>query len=122
MTIIKFNFHYISKKYIFVLVLLSTVISCQQEEQLPEGLLNHKQMVGLMVDVELMQAELKYDFTKANQKIDPEPRFEEVFKQHGLTRESFNSNLEYYGARPLQMKDIYVDVIEELSRAQAEIQ
>ena len=78
-------------------------------------------MVKLMVDVELMQAELKYDFTKANKKIDPRPRFIAVFKKHGLTEEQFNQNLEYYGAHPLQMKDVYVEVIEELSRAQAEM-
>lgn len=111
----------ILKKWLPAVAFFVGLHACQESEKLPEGILDHDQMVDLMVDVELLQAELKYDFTKANRKIDPEKRFEEVFKENGLTKDQFNKNLEYYGARPLQMKEIYVEVIEELSQAQAEL-
>ncbi len=120
--------HYASNKRItqsarrlFWLLCLAGAVSCsRQEEQRPPDILAPDQMVEILSDMHLAQADLQEappgtlpDETRAG-------RYRDVLEAHGLTWSELRTSIDYYSRRPEKLTEIYDRVIEALSRKQAE--
>lgn len=107
--------------FYIILLFLMTFFSCQQEIAVPDYIIAEEEMVELLVEIELVQAEVKYSVSSDTRKDGFNKEFDEVFSKYGLTRELFNKNLEYYCKDPLIVKDLYDKVIVRLSEKQAHL-
>lgn len=107
---------------LFSILFFLILFSCKQEETIPDYVISEQEMVNVLVDVELTQAEIKFSLSSEELKMDYNKKFEKVFDKHKLTQETFNKNLEYYCRNPLVMKDLYDQVIVRLSEDQASLE
>ncbi|PCH98103.1 MAG: hypothetical protein COB85_02205 [Bacteroidetes bacterium] len=111
------------KKYL-ILFLAITSITCTNDgdlEMVPDGYLSKQQMVELLVDIQLIEGGIiirKMDHKKFGDDINA--YYQETFKKHGLTKESFELNLKYYTDNPEKLEVVYEEVLNELSKLQAE--
>lgn len=90
-----------------VLFLLNLFIACG--EKLPEGVMPKEKLPELLVQIHLMDADVSsqlLDSTRAQLL----PKYEELFKYYNIDSTSFKNSIDYYAARPAQMKEIY-DVV-----------
>jgi hypothetical protein len=90
-----------------VLFLLNLFIACG--EKLPEGVMPKEKLPELLVQIHLMDADVSsqlLDSTRAQLL----PKYEELFKYYNIDSTSFKNSIDYYAARPVEMKEIY-DVV-----------
>lgn len=109
------------KKIYLITIILATFLSCSTEKELPEGILNKEQMVDLMVDVEIAQAKLKFEFASEGKTPNYTEEYSRVFQKHKLTKNRFIQNVDYYCSEPMLMRKVYDKVIVELTEKQAEL-
>lgn len=96
--------------------------SCKEEEkEIPQDILSPQQLIPVLADVHLAEAaatlkspggDLTNQYAKSHDEF--------IFSIHGITRDKFERSLEYYAKDPKVFDGIYTEVINELSRKQAE--
>lgn len=106
------------------LILFSTILwlaSCGADTELPIGVLPEDKMVDVMVEMEIVQATLKYD--AASEGINPNysKAFNDVFESYNIDKKGFNISLDYYCSEPLKVRKIYDKVIVKLSENQGKL-
>lgn len=96
--------------------------SCGEEEVIPEGIIPETQLVQLLADMEVAQAQVKYTMANQNNGLQANMHYyEEVLGNYQLNQEEFNRNLAYYSHQPGKMQEIYIRVIAILSEKQAKL-
>ena len=107
----------ISILYAFIVVLF---ISCKEKPKaLPSGILDNTKMTEVMVDVQLLEGLI------AVRTIEEEQinyYYNATFEKHGIDKNTFDLNIQYYIEHPEELEVIYQDVITELSKKQATVQ
>ena len=77
-------------------------------------------MVEIITEIELTQALLKVKI--ANQDtVNQKQLFDETFNQFDISEKEFNTSLIYYCKEPKLLEEIYVKVINNISKRQAEL-
>jgi|GEM_PF-1191239 len=109
------------KNNYILLLLVYSLFSCGEKEELPKGVLSETAMVNLMVDMEIAQATLKFEH--ASEGINPNytKAYMQVCQSNNITLEQFNINLDYYCSEPIKMRQVYDEVIVRLSEKQGEL-
>ena len=101
----------------FILVLL---FSCKEKSKpLPSGILDNAKMTEVMVDIQLLEGLI------AVRTIEEEQinfYYNATFEKHGIDKNTFDLNINYYIEHPAELEVIYQDVITELSKKQATVQ
>lgn len=107
-------------KITFILFLL-IIASCKSDNELPAGVLPEDKMVDLMVEMEIIQATLKYD--AASEGLNPNyiKAFNKVFESYNIDKDGFNNSMDYYCSEPLKVRKIYDKVIVKLSENQGQL-
>ncbi len=111
-----------------MLITAFVLISCASpEKEIPKDVIPKEKMVGLITEVELTQALIKLKSankdtieSKSEMFEGIHTNFEELFKEFSTTEEQFNNSLTYYGQKPETLENIYLRVINNLSKKQAE--
>ena len=107
------------KKLVLYLFLIG-LLSCAEDTDIPKHVISEDKMVAVLVDMELTQAEIKYDMAYSKATVNGHHhKFEKTLSKHNLTFDSFNLNIDYYCSKPLLMQEIYIKVIEVLSEKQS---
>ncbi|NUM51971.1 MAG: DUF4296 domain-containing protein [Flavobacteriales bacterium] len=106
---------------ISALLLFYILCSCNmKEERMPDEILNEKEMVALMSDMQLAEAIVKLQVNRVDStSFFTDSLFSQVFKKHNVSKEKFKKNFDYYNSNPVLMEEIYNQVIEKLSEEQA---
>ena len=106
----------------YITFLISTVIfiSCGNDQiEAPKDIITEDKMVEVITEIELTQALIKVKF--ANQDtVNQQQLFDEVYKDFNISEEEFNNSLTYYCQEPKLLEEIYIKVINNLSKRQAE--
>lgn len=102
-------------------LIIVSLISCKEEEKIPADILDEAQMIDVLVEMELAQATMKFEMITDMAKPNYKGKFSEVYQKFDISEEQFHLNLDYYCAEPLKMKNLYENVIVELSERQANI-
>jgi hypothetical protein len=103
-------------KYILLITLLVFSFACERK---PEGVIDKKQLVPIMVDLHKVHSIVRSQtFTKIFYTTDSVKIYEPVFEKYGVTREQFEKSIQYYSAFPSEFDLIYEEVIAELTREQ----
>ena len=91
---------------------------------MPERLLTESEMIDMMTDVQIIEAEVNYrktqvdslplDFRKLTQSY-----YDQLYEHYGITDSIFSQNLKYYSERPEVLEKIMDSVMQRLLREQS---
>jgi len=90
----------------------------------PSGTLSESKMVDVLVDMHITEATVKFGIDTIEHTIDTTDarnRFAEVFRNHNIKPEEFNTSLNYYLEHVEEMDKIYSDVINKLTEIDAKL-
>lgn len=107
------------KKWTFIFCLAILVASCNGLlTSKPSGTLSESKMVDVLVDMHITEATVKFGVDSTSHAVDTTEarnRFAEVFRNHSIKPEEFNTSLNYYLEHVEEMDKIYADVINKLT-------
>jgi len=110
------------KNLVSCIISLIIILSCNnQVKDVPEDIISEDKMVEVITEIELTQALIKLKFLHQDT-LNPQQLFNEVYSDFNVSKEQFNKSLAFYSQEPKTIENIYVKVIINLSKRQAEIQ
>lgn len=95
---------------------------------MPERLLTEQEMITLMTDVQIIEADINYQKTQErdrgqNDTVKPkdyvklsEHYYNQLFEHYGITDSIFAQNMRYYTERPVVLERIMDSVVHRLTR------
>lgn len=111
--------------YLPLLFLTFFLLSCgsSKTDELPAGVIDTKQMVQIMADLHMLESatqtrNLWVSDSSASQVYS---YYRHLFDKHQLQDSTFLVSFDYYLKHPDAMKNIYTEVITELSKRQAAV-
>ncbi|TAL58612.1 MAG: DUF4296 domain-containing protein [Bacteroidetes bacterium] len=111
-------------RFTFTVLFLSILFSCGEKEKqvpIPSNILPKKKMVQVITDVHIAEAE-------ANLRTLPDSTsketisFQKIFEKDSITKQQYEESLTFYIDHPVLLDSIYTQVLNELSKMQAERQ
>ena len=106
----------------FSVFLLVMSCSSKKEKDAPDNLLGKENMVKVMMDIQVADAAINLsNYGQGNYPNDKKKLFAEIYAKHKITRKQFEESFSYYVDHPDEFEKIYDDVIEGLSKRQAEM-
>ena len=100
---------------------------------MPERLLTEQEMIEIMTDVQIIEADINYQKTQEREqqendsvKIVPKDYvrmsrdyYTQLFEHYGITDSIFSQNIRYYTERPVVLEKIMDSVMQRLVREQS---
>jgi len=110
-------------KHIFLVLLLLSIVSCNEEDKDPKYLMDQGKFVELLTDFEMAEAIVRLGYNRTKDSlIYNDSIYSSVFRKHKITEAVFDSNFTYYSNRPQKFEKIFEKVITNLSTRSAKIQ
>lgn len=91
------------------------------EVTLPANIVSKDTMVGILVDVHILEATIDLGIMKSEIDLKQTDKYYSIFKKHNITRKEYDKSLLFYTSHPELLNQIYDNVIAGLSRKQAEL-
>ena len=123
------------KRLAFIALFFLLVTACGRKEKgfMPERLLTEQEMITLMTDVQIIEADINYQKTKERErdpndttKVVPKDYvaisrdyYDQLFEHYGITDSIFAQNMRYYTERPVVLEKIMDSVVQRLTREQS---
>ena len=117
-----------------LLFVLATACGRKDKSFMPERLLNEKEMIDIMTDVQIIEADINYqksqepghdigdtikvvpkDYVKMSRDY-----YAQLFEHYGITDSIFSQNLKYYTERPAVLEKIMDSVVQRLTKEKGE--
>ena len=111
------------------------VTACGRKDKgfMPERLLNEQEMMDIMTDVQIIEADINYQKTQEHEqqeidsvKIAPKDYvkmsrdyYTQLFEHYGITDSIFSQNMRYYTERPAVLEKIMDSVLQRLTKEQS---
>ena len=117
-----------------MLFVLATLYGCKDKGFIPEHLLSEQEMISIMTDVQVIEADINYQ-KQLEHEQDPNdtteiaPKdyvkmsktyYDQLFEHYGITDSIFSQNIRYYTERPAVLEKIMDSVVNRLTREQSE--
>lgn len=126
------------KRFILLSLFFVLAIACGRKDKgfMPERLLSEQEMIDVMTDVQIIEADLNYqkaqerevepnDTVKVKQKDYVKlsrDYYSQLFEHYGITDSIFADNIRYYTERPAVLEKIMDSVMNRLVKEQTEPQ
>ena len=109
-------------KAIIGMIAVLSVLSCdRQKNATPEGLLSESQMIDIMTDVQIIEADINSRRAKGMNTDSLSVAFyDQLFEHYGITDSIFSFNLKYYTQNLATLENIMDSVTNRLLKAQME--
>lgn len=109
-------------KAIIGMIAVLSVLSCdRQKNATPEGLLSESQMIDIMTDVQIIEADINSRRAKGMNTDSLSVAFyDQLFEHYGITDSIFSFNLKYYTQNLTALENIMDSVTNRLLKAQME--
>ena len=115
-------------------ILFVLAVSCGRKDKgfMPERLLTEQEMIDVMTDVQIIEADINYQKTQEREHKDSIPAkpvdyvklsklyYDQLFEHHGITDSIFIQNIRYYSERPAVLETIMDSVTQRLTKEQSE--
>ena len=96
---------------------------------MPEPLLTQKEMIDIMTDVQIIEADINFQKNQMREAEEAPKDFrgmtqsyyDQLFEHYGVTDSIFSQNMRYYTGHPDQLEIIMDSVTQRLLRKQAEV-
>ncbi len=110
-------------KFSSVLLVFILLLSCstKKDEVIPEGVIHPEKFTAVMIDVQITEGMRAQGVDIVRQDNSAEGLYHEIFEKHGISQESFETSYDYYLERPDEMELIYEQVLDSLSKLDAEV-
>ena len=94
---------------------------------MPERLLSEQEMIAIMTDVQIIEADINHKKTKEreqNDSVKAKPKdfvkmskvyYDQLFEHYGITDSIFSQNIQYYTERPAVLEKIMDSVVQRLT-------
>ena len=120
-------------KHFTVIVLLLLLFSaCENKSNtfVPNRLLTEEEMIDLMADVQIIEADINYQKTQEREHKDSIPYtpidpvklsrlyYDQLFEHYGITDSIFKQNIKYYSERPAVLEKIMDSVVQRMTKEQ----
>lgn len=97
-------------KYVSIIILALIVLSCGSDSSIkkPNVFIEKIDMIDLVVDVQILESHYHNLYQRENvyaNALDSATFF--IFEDHGVTKENFKENLDYYSLQPDTLFSIY---------------
>ena len=103
--------------------------SCGHKEKgfMPERLLSQAEMIDILSDVQIIEADINYQKTKERE-AEEAPKdykgltqsyYDQLFEHYGITDSIYSQNIRYYTERPDQLEVIMDSVMQRFVRLQS---
>jgi hypothetical protein len=116
-----------------LLFVLATACGRKDKGFMPERLLSEQEMIAIMTDVQIIEADINYQKTQEREqqendsvKIVPKDYvrmsrdyYTQLFEHYGITDSIFSQNIRYYTERPVVLEKIMDSVMQRLVREQS---
>lgn len=110
------------RKLYFLIVFVVLISACkkQNNQHVNTDILNHKQMVNVLIDCYIAEAELLNISQKEpdNLKVYTKYYYDFIFKKHNITRNQLFESMQYYTYRIKEFSKIYNEVLVKLTNMQ----
>ena len=111
--------------FVFSLAILLIVISCGEKNKpttsVSSNALQKDTMIAVMVDVHILEAAVSFNQINAGTTNQNSDKYFDVFKKHSITLEKYEQSLKEYAKNPEELNKMYDQVIEKLSKMQADV-
>jgi len=108
------------------LLVLIFFLSCGVDNDVglrPESLISPERMAGIIVDINLVEAQLtEVQFLQSIVKDSVQSYYSGLFSKHNITQEQLNDNLAYYVAEGAIMDSIYEDAMAILTAMEKDLE
>ena len=119
---------------VLIYFVLATACGSKDKGFMPERLLSEQEMIGIMTDVQVIEADINYQKTQERErdpndttKIVPKDYakmtreyYDQLFEHYGITDSIFSQNIRYYTERPEVLERIMDSTMQRLMRAAKE--
>ena len=114
-------------------LILATLFGCKDKGFKPERLLSEPEMINIMTDVQIIEADINYQKMEERER-DPKDTtkvvpvdyvkisrdyYSQLFEHYGITDSIFAQNIKYYTERPLVLERIMDSVTNRLVKEQS---
>lgn len=117
------------KRLVLILLLFVLVAACGHKDKgfMPERLLTESEMIDMMTDVQIIEADINYRKTQVKEEgAQPlefrnltQSYYDQLYEHYGITDSIFSQNLRYYSERPEVLEKIMDSVMQRLLREQS---
>ena len=117
------------KRLVLISLLFVLVVACGHKDKgfIPERLLTESEMIDIMTDVQIIEADINYRKTQVREEgMQPQEfrnltqsYYDQLYEHYGITDSIFSQNLRYYTERPDVLEKIMDSVTQRLLREQA---
>jgi len=102
-------------RFLAVVFLGLALVACKTDDR-PEGLMEREEFKETLLDAQLIEARLNHEMILEQMKTLPvEKYYEELFEKHQVTKEKFEKTFNYYTEHPDLLKEIYDEIMTELT-------
>jgi len=108
----------------FILYLGISFLFCAcspKEVQIPADIIPQEKMVILMTDVLILESIYNQNKQGNDSTITVRDSYQNIFRKHGVTDSLFDKSFKFYTDNPEFLKEIYTEVITEISTMQADV-
>ena len=107
------------RKCFFLLGFLLALVSCTERDKRPEVFLGEKQMIDIITDSYLIEAQLNRIKSSGTDVSELQTvYYDEMFEHYGITDSIFEQNMRYYTRQPAVLQRIMDSVTDRFARAQ----
>jgi hypothetical protein len=104
---------------LIILIIFYSLLACSTpKESIPEVILPEKEMVSILKEVHL--AEANFELLKTNSKEVAQNtlfnNYHEIYSKYNIDENKFQETLEYYANHPEQLEGIYSKVLEDIKK------
>ena len=101
-----------------ILIICCFLLACSSsKERIPEGILPEKEMVSILKEVHL--AEANFELLKTNSKEVAQKtllnNYQEIYSKYNIDENEFQQTLEYYANHPEKLEGIYSKVLQDIT-------
>ena len=101
------------KKLHLFIIPLFLFISCERNKA-PEGVLDEKQMVNVLADLTVIDGYMSTLMYSDSLRISGKNFYATVYKNHNISKETFDKSMKYYSSQPVLLDSIYSKVTRKL--------
>ena len=107
-----------------ILIICYFLLACSSpKEGIPEGILPEKELVSILKEVHL--AEANFELVKTNGKEVAQNtllnNYQEIYSKYNIDENEFQQTLEYYANHPDKLEEIYSKILENITEERSMI-
>lgn len=101
-------------------LLLATACTQTEEQPIPKGYLQQEKMVDILVDIHIVEG-AKVGRRIMSDTLMADVYFAKVYDKHGVKKEEFTRNFNYYSSKPELMNKVYEQVLDSLNKVDVQV-